>query len=295
MLLHFAPLGRTIEFRACPEMADGFRSIMRGWDVVEQAAGSAQPLVTFCHVDGQYLWQSEELPAPRSWRKRPPRGAFEAVCDFHYYFLDWIAAEHRLMFCVHAGAVEFDKGLVVFPCVQRAGKSTLAGYLAYTGRRVFCDDVLLVDAAKREGIALGLLPRLRLPLPGTIAEGYRNFVVERAGLSDKRHVYLALREGELAPFGTHCRIAAIVILSRESGRRATLQPLSLATAVKQLIDQNFAVQMPVVETFEQLHKLAAAVPRFSLCYDDLAEASALLATEFGLSPTVQAESQSGFG
>jgi hypothetical protein len=82
--------------------------------------------------------------------------------------------------------------------------------------------------------------------------------------------------------GDRSRIVAIVGLARDSeNRQATLEPLSVGAALKHLIYQNFAEEIPVGEIFDQLHRIAASVPRYLLRYHGLEDASDLLAGTFG--------------
>jgi hypothetical protein len=283
--LHFGPLGQTVEFVDCPDMADGLLSILCGWTITE--AAHQAPAVTFQHERGRYLWRSETRPAPDFWRRHPPRSAVEAICDFHYCFLGWYAADNPGLFCLHAAAVEFAEGLVVFPCVMRAGKSTLTAELARLGHRVYCDDVLPIQMGSHAGFSLGILPRLRRPLPPGVSSDYRAFVEARWGLSNERYVYLKLGEDELAPLGWTMPVRGVVNLERLPGYRPTkLNPLPVATALKKLIHQNFAKTIPPVAMFEDLHRLAGEARCLDLTYSDVADAAAKLIETFG-SPAAQ--------
>jgi hypothetical protein len=281
--LHFAAFGRSVEFVDCLEMADGFRSILRGWDVAEVPCTNGDvPAISFHRDDDRHLWVSKEQATPRRWKAHPPRTPEQAVCDFHYYFVNWFCRENPDLFCLHSAAVEFAAGLVVFPGVQRAGKSTLSAALARAGHTVFCDDVLPIEAGSHAGLALGLLPRLRLPLPANVSPRFRSFVAERSSLSRSHFVYLALRDAEIAPFGRTRPVCGVVSLARSPRAIATqLHPLPVATTLKHLIQQNFAESIPSLTLFEDLHDLAVKARRFELRYADLEEASRLLTDEFG--------------
>jgi len=280
--LYFDAFGQSIEFIDCADLAAGFRSILRGWSVCEADDPPDTPYLSFRRQDGRYLWNSKLVPVPSDWRKSPPRTPEQAVYEFHYYFFDWFVARYPSMFCLHAAAIDFPPGLAVFPSVQRTGKSTLATELARRRLTVFCDDVLPIEIQEHSGMALGILPRVRLPLPANATENHRAFVAERQALSSKRWAYLALKDRELAPFGAKREICAIVSLERSSqSRRADLTDLPIAAAVALVIDRNFAKHIPPGTIFDDLCDLASSVRCLRLSYSDVEDAAQLLIREFG--------------
>ena len=97
-----------------------------------------------------------------------------------------------------------------------AGKSTLTAALAQAGFGVFSDDVLPVfyaNAGRAHGAALGIAPRLRLPLPQTAGPEFEHWVATVSGPSNRQYRYLAIadqpRHGKTLPIG------AFVILDRQ--------------------------------------------------------------------------------
>jgi len=263
-------------------MATGFCSILRGWAICECNEAGDEPFISFRRDSNGFRWDSTLFPAPAQWKRHPPQTAASAVYDFHYFFFDWFAAKRPDLFLLHAAAVSFPPGLVIFPSVRRAGKSTLVCELARRGLTVFCDDVLPMEIRGHSGMALGILPRLRLPLPTSAGEDYRAFVAARQGLSRWRWVYLALQDGELAPFGEMLPIAAIVALSRSPRQRpAKLSELPLAAALRAVIDRNFAEEIPPATIFDELREIAVSARCFQLDYSDVEDAAQCLVAEFG--------------
>ena len=64
-------------------------------------------------------------------------------------------------------------------------------------------------------MALGIAPRLRLPLPAAASSAFHAFVEVHRGLSDHESLYLALPPALLAPYGTTAPIGAVVLLDRK--------------------------------------------------------------------------------
>jgi hypothetical protein len=280
--LRFEDFGLAVEFVDCRDMAEAFLSIVRGWSVTEVTGAVAPLSISFRRQGGRYAWISNSVPAPHRWKEHPPRTPAQAACDFHYHFLNIFARQNPKLFCLHSAAADFTEGLVVFPGVQRAGKSTLSVQLARSGPRVFCDDVLPLEGGTHEGLAMGILPRLRLPMPGTASSDFHAFVSERAGLSSDRWHYVSLREREIASFGEKRAVCGVVRLARvQTYRPAALAPLSEGGALKALIEQNFGDATAPLTIFEDLRDLVCKARCFELTYGDLDEASRLLVAEFG--------------
>jgi hypothetical protein len=94
----------------------------------------------------------------------------EMLCDLGIDLAETFIRYRSAMQCLHCSAValcsEGEERLVVFPNINRAGKSLLAASFLQHRVRLFADDLLAVTE-EGEGMAFGLPPRLRLPLPPT--------------------------------------------------------------------------------------------------------------------------------
>lgn len=275
--LSLCGLSRPLEFVDCPELAAGFAAILRGWNLaVLSGADGPQPLVGFRWTKRGYRWRSASLPAPAEWRKHPPRTAVEAICDIHYHLIDWLLQANPNYLYVHCAAVEIGGGLVAMPSPTRAGKSTLSLHCAAAGHRVFCDDVLPIEPERNDGVAIGILPRVRLPLPPSAGARLHGLLAERGGPSDSRYAYVDLGERELAPFGARAPIRSLVLLERKENGPAALMPVRQGEMLKLIIRRNFAYAVPARHVFERFQGLTAGAERFRLTYCDGREAVALL-------------------
>jgi len=169
---------------------------------------------------------------------------------------------------------------VIFPSQFRAGKSTLLARLAASGVPVFADDVLPISRASRQGIALGVAPRLRLPLPKSVSVDFRRFVRTHSGPSDDHYLYLDLPSEILIRHGRKMSIAACVLLDRRSGGKAQIVPTPKSLGLQRAIRQNFAHSVPAAGIADCLHDLVTSIPCYILRYSSLDEAASLLQDVF---------------
>lgn len=276
-------LSFDLDFVGCPKVPVALASILRGWDLT---TGPVRPAsrdkIEFRWSGRKLLWHSATKPVPKSWIDLPPATVFDAVCDIHYEMSDWFLAERPGHLGLHAAAIEFGKGLVVFPSTIKAGKSVLTIAAAAAGLRIFGDDVLAVHPKTHDGVALGMLPRLRLPLPASLSSSFHAFLAARRGNSNKRHHYVDLKDHELAPLGTTAPIAGFVLLDRKENGRATLGSVSHGEMLKCAISRNFASDvLGAAEIFSKAEKLTAKAGRFRLTYADCDDAIEHLAGKFG--------------
>jgi hypothetical protein len=221
------------------------------------------------------------MPKPAPWRKRAPASTMEAVWDLHDVFFDWWLKKNPRHLCIHGAAVYFSDGLVCFPSVTKAGKSTLCVQLALSGRLVYCDDVLPIEPRSNRGIAMGLAPILRKPLPRNLGATFTNFIAERRGPSNRNWTYVTLRDGEIAPFGDLAPIKGLVLLERNSRRGAELEAVSRSQMLKEIILQNFASAVPPGQILDRLLQIVDCAQCYRLRYGRMSSAARLLEDTFG--------------
>lgn len=283
MRVTFGPYQSIVAFEGCDDLLAGFQSILKGWTIkTHEAASGVAPIMRFSKQNGRFIWRSKQLPPPKDWTPKGPESVLDAVADFHYRFLDWHSLEFHDHYCLHCAAVEMAGGLVIFPSIQKAGKSTLVVELAMLGFEVFCDDVLPIVQKDGTGFAMGIAPRLRLPMPDAVSARHRAFVQSRLGLSDTSAGYLNLKDDEIAPFGKTAPIRAIVLLDRKLGQVNTLlSEASKAETLACLIDQNYAEHLSATAIFDDLLRLAEGADRKVLTFSDVGDAARQLATRYG--------------
>ncbi|SPF77131.1 hypothetical protein ALP8811_02154 [Aliiroseovarius pelagivivens] len=225
---------------------------------------------------GQDRWNvlhADQPDAPRIW------DGVNTVCD--------IVAEmawERLrsdpdLFCLHAAAIDFNGRLVAMPNARRAGKSTLAIALARLGRPLYSDDFLpvRVDAETQtcEGIANGIQPRLRLPLPEGFSDAFHAEVAQDPGPSNRQYKYLS--NAPVATWGETLPLGAMVMLERcEEPRPPCLSTMAREDALASLITQNFARTRHAGAILRSIDLLSRNLPIFRLSYHCAEEAAEYL-------------------
>jgi hypothetical protein len=188
------------------------------------------------------------------------------------------AEAHPGTLTLHCGAVLFHDFLVALAGPHRAGKSTLIARLsAEPDLSVFCDDVLPLDSEGR-GIALGIAPRLRLPLPPTASDAFHRHVATHLGPADDRYGYVCAptvaRHGRRAPLG------ALVVLERRESSPARLHRLDPDSAIQQILARNIGDLGTADHAFGLVRDTARRARCLTLVYSDLEEAVALLRQAF---------------
>jgi len=220
------------------------------------------------------------LEAPLAEKSVALHNPVNAICDL-VVEMSWerLRSQPELL-CLHAAALTFDDRLVIFPNARRAGKSLLTATLARLGHRVFSDDFvpLGVDAKTQQisGIANGIAPRLRLPLPDNISSSLTSWISDRIGPANKQYGYLT--GIELPRSGTAAPVGAVVVLERdpELAGAAVLEPVIQDEALAALVKQNFGRQVHAGAILAVTAALTRSVPVLRLRYNGVEEAAALL-------------------
>lgn len=185
---------------------------------------------------------------------------------------------------LHAAAVEIGGRLILFPAVRRAGKSLLSTCLARIGHRLFGDDVVPVSVGEDgviRGEALGVGPRLRLPLPEALSDTTRAWMASHEVMANRQYSYL--RPTVAAPLGDRLPIGAIVFLEREDSGEPRLERCDEGAEMGRLLHQNFARAAHSGDVLTLLGSLAEAVPVCRLGYSGPEPAAALLSRHFASS------------
>jgi hypothetical protein len=130
------------------------------------------------------------------------------------------------------------------------------------------------------GLALGILSRLRLPLPADSGSRFDNFVAARPGPVSRSYRHVALGPGEIAPFGSRAAIKGVVLLERWEGVPLDFQPVRDSDVMKAAILRNFARDVPAIDIFDRLHSVVHGSRCFKLTYGSGKDATAAVIREF---------------
>ncbi len=274
-LVRLRGLKRLILFDGTVELLDLCNRVFADFSEESRAHMNRDNLAAVIRRDSDwYVRRSRWLPeAVRH------NDALEAVCDLTVDYFHCFSEDNPGTLCLHTAAAKVGSGLMLFPGYYRQGKSLFTAHLAAQGIEIFTDDALPVDDDNGFGTAMGLYPRLRQPLPDTTPGAVLSFIRSRISVENQNYIYLALKPGELAEFGTREKITGITLLHRERGRTAELEEVSRAAVVKELILRNFAKDIEALEILDRVMAMVAASDCYRLCYDDPAQAAALIARE----------------
>lgn len=274
--LRVADVAHEVELRGADAVAGALGRVMRGWDVspAPGAAEAGRPVSRVAaEAGGGFRF--------RSWWSRKPWGGIGlagATCGLVADLTQAFCDERPGTLALHCGAVRIGGHLVALTGTYRAGKSTLVARLgAEPDLEVFGDDVLpiLPDGA---AWALGIEPRLRLPLPDTVSPAFRAHVARHLTVQDDRYGYLGAPT--LAPRGTRAPLAAIVVLDRRAEGPASLHRVETAEAASHLIRQNIADPGEIEAFYDQVIDMAAGLCCLKLRYACLENAVAVLRAAF---------------
>lgn len=205
-----------------------------------------------------------------------------AVCDMVAALPRALTDCDDTLICLHAAAAAINGRLVVFPNIRRSGKSTLTAALAFAGHTVFNDDVLPIcfDRHGRAfGLATGISPRLRLPLPDKLAEDFQAWTKAASSTENKQYSYLNL--ADQAKFGEVLPIGGLVILDRQEGQTSILlEEVGADVAMDVLLYQNFTRDRHSADVLKSIAGLLSSQPTFRLTFSDLAGAVRCLEATF---------------
>jgi hypothetical protein len=277
-LFHFSGLSAPIAFDdSCLELLPIMEKVLYHWRISTcLSVQEVEPIIRIEAQDGGYQRHSAWVKQGKGFFHDP----LDAVCDFIVDLIHAFVADNPDLLCLHCAAVEFEQGLVLFPNTYKAGKSTLTVKLASMGCRVFSDDVMPLFKRSRNGIALGIQPRLRIPLPDNTDQAFVDFVETTPGTANRRYRYPALDQNLLAPLGTESPIRAIVVLKRDNENPPALTEATKGHVLKDVILRNFARQGPAVNILDTLFSLVESTDCFTLNYATPAEAAELLNEKF---------------
>jgi hypothetical protein len=276
--LALSAAGWSISFIGCPDVVTDLEAILHGWGLTRNAGGP--PDAAIVKTDRGYGWESAKRSKPVLWDTRPPETTMNVISDVHDVLFDWYLADHPDLLCLHAGAVDFGPGLVCFPSVRKAGKSTLGVALASRRFCSYCDDVLPVEPHRLVGIAMGIAPLLRKPLPASLGEDLSAFIAKHAGPSNENRTYVCLGAEHAAPFGRRKPIQALVLLDRREAARASLEPIAKAEMMREVVMQNFGARSSPTLVLDSFAKLIETRNCFRMIFADVMEAADLLGEQF---------------
>jgi hypothetical protein len=271
--------GWVFDFSDCEDVVDGITDVFQGWKTKRSAAAAPAPaarVATVSYRDNAWHWRVHKKSKPRYWDPLPPKETLRVVNDLLDASIYWHLEENPNDLCLHAAAAEIGNGLVCFPALHQAGKSTLMAALSAQGMKVFGDDVIALRRGR--GVSFGFLTRLRVPLPATLGESLRTYIETHKGPANHKWIYV--KPDDPAQFGDSKPIKAFVLLQRQPGEKARLEPARDVDVMKRLLSDNIIRVIPLIQIFDRMHRLCKSKPKYHLIYSDPEEAARLLIERF---------------
>jgi hypothetical protein len=270
-------LGLPLRLEGCAELALVFRSVMPSWPFEEIAAKPDLPAICITAMGEEYCIIAPLLDEP-IWANSATSAVCAAIVELTRALLD----ERPGWLCLHAAAFETADGITMLVGTNHAGKSTLAVKLLSSGARLVCDDTLPLDPDLAT-LSLGVLPRLRLPLPERADQPMRDFVADHTVSVDERYAYVG--GDTLIPHGQKGRINTVVVLERLADGPARLEPVAPAELMRHLVLRTLHRDGSAEAAIGRLHRLSLGVRALRLTYSNLDEAAQMLLGGLPIAPS----------
>lgn len=271
-------VSQPVEMTGGGAVLDVMERIAKDWEIAPAPpeGGAPGPASLTIHETGG-AWTCASAATGESVTYSDP---VAAACWLTANLVRWRTLENADQLCLHAAAVEIGGGLIAMPSRYRAGKSVLTATLAAMGARIFGDDILPVDPDTGDGIAAGIAPRLRLPLPDALSPETRAFIERRKGPESARYLYLDLPAALFAPKGTRLPFRGFALLERRDDGPAELTRVPQGDALKQVIWQNFARESAAGTILDRLAGIVLNAPCLLLRYASPEEGARALKDAF---------------
>lgn len=250
-------------------------STLKGWPH-RPSTGRTPFCTVHATAAGRYTISSDYLSSPLE-----DLPLASAVCAALADISEAYIAAHDDMRALHCGAVGMGGRMVLLSGQGHAGKSTLVARLGHEqGIVIYCDDVLPIRSDGM-AVALGVPPRLRLPLPASAHAGFRQYVQSRTRLRDDACAYHT--SPATAPHGTQARPEVLLLLKRAPGAAPAFHALSPDMAASAMLAQDMSLQADGLAHIDRVAAMARTMICATFVYDDLEEATQMLVGLFGAS------------
>lgn len=276
--LRFKGISSPISLEDTPELLEAIQTTFPAWPWRKLSRRSPLPaVIRFTHDGTQFHRHSRWVDTPN-----PDDDPADAMCNFVSDIVDCYLDEHPGTLGLHASAVRLGKGLIVFPSTHRAGKSLLTTLLVSKGGILFSDDVLMIPKRGRHGMATGIAPRLRLPLPSQVGSAFEGFIEQQGLCANERYGWVRLGPQNIAPLGEKAPIAAIIMLNRQEDVAVApeLTEAPRALALHTLVRQGFELGDSASDVLKRLSTVAKHSACYTLNYHSAEQAADYLVKQF---------------
>jgi len=275
--VRFAGVNRPLIVANAPEVISGISAVTRGWDRTYGPASPTDLDKGAGRVDrGQRGFDVASSFVETRFMGLP---LASAVCAALADVAEARAATYPEVALLHAAAVEMRGQVVAFVGRSRAGKSTLVARLGMRDDLlVYCDDMLPVNP-DGTAVALGIAPRIRLPLPPAAKPAFCAHVAAATVLVDDSYAFLSTPN--LAPYGTTAKLGAVVWLDRSARGKPRISAVPAAEAISRLREADMQTADDAGARATRLEAIVAGVTCLEMVYADLEEAVATICSLMG--------------
>lgn len=258
--------------------------VLTGWPMrIESPDASARTFLDIHHGEDGFI-----ITRPGTdWQSRSPT-AVAAASVAIVEIVEELAVDYPHLGLLHTGSVLGDAGLTLLLGTNHAGKSTLMARMSAAQRKVFSDDLLLVDCEEARGIATGCLPRPRLPLPEGCSEMFTDFVARSTVAGDGYYAYVRAASSKVVRFGASSPIrSAVILVSDENAGQAELDPVCRTTMLWALLEQDTRMDVDPLSKLRRYGQMANALDCWRLTYRSVEEGAAMIESRLLHSTTSQ--------
>ena len=196
-----------------------------------------------------------------------------------WYFLEALVAaalEQRYTAALHAACVAKGSVGILLCGPSGAGKSTLAFACARTGWTYLGDESTYLLLDREDRLAVGKPHRVRLRPDAAKLFPELQGRTPKGGPNGKVSIEVVLRDMPQIQTASQCRIGAVVLLERTTGRAPQAEPVSSTQAAEALLrEKPFYGEISWARHEKAVSRLAD-VPNYRLAYDSLDDAVGLL-------------------
>ncbi len=271
---------RPIRVRGVADVVEGLAISLPAWPAEPLPEDGSRPDIVVWRDGDRFAIDAEYKPKDTIRARRPLMAArwVSALLVTQY------VGQSPELVQIHGASVEIDGRAIVLLGDSLAGKSTVGFFLMHDGCRMLGDDSVILhvpDKGPVESVALGISPRVRLPLPADADESHHRYVATRSHRKNDQQVYLRPAPGQLAENGLRLPVAAVLLLKRRRRDDVAFRPAGPVPVMRWLISKIIAPHLDSAHVLRRARRFAINPPWYELRYGSAREAARSIRDRFG--------------